>query len=69
MESLGKKTPEKNPTQAALVIEHARLAADFASTVEESEKRSIVLRLAEIEQELQMSADQIAYQALSTYKK
>jgi hypothetical protein len=59
-------SPDKQ--KQSLIIEHATLAAKFASDQEELFKDVIVERLREIEAELAMSAGDIAREALRLYK-
>ena len=52
-----------------LIIEHARLAAQFAANHDRDIEREITDKLREIEEELTLSAHQIAKLAIEIYEK
>lgn len=58
--------PDKQ--KQSLIIEHAALAAKFASNQEELFKDAILSRLHEIEASIEMSPEEIAREALKLYK-
>ncbi len=67
MESITQNPSQPEKNKRGLVIEHALLAAKFSGGSDVEVNREILTRLAEIEEELALSAHQIAEMALSYY--
>ncbi len=67
MESITQNPSQSESNKRGLVIEHALLATKFSGDSDVEVNRVILARLKEIEEELALSAHQIADVALSYY--